>query len=879
MKIDVSDRNEYIFNALATAISILVLYAVGCYIYRTFAYLDLIDTNKLTSTFILPTSCFMPENTERNTYIFLALLCPPLLLMMHVGMRTISLRFNLIMSATLRNVASLVIAGSLILLVMVDLTRSPNFFLNGYNSGHLLGNTLLFLAALTGIFMYFHVFSMRLKELSAGIVTAGFYIIFSVMMVTIGITPLLNSSSIEYREAYTIDFNAICYSFSQVFAGKALLVDLLNQYGFYPHFLVPLFKVIGFGMLKFTLVQSSLIVITFLIYFYFLRCMIRNKIILYAGFTMFLFYSYFLLKLKDGAEFYFANYPLRSIFPALLLLLSVWYYAGRSRGLYIASFFLFSIGVLWNFETGAVALIVWVLFLAYIEYARYDVLKSVKRSFIHASMGIGALVVTVAAFSLFIYFRNGSFPDFSKYFDYQRCFYMYGFFMLPMHLFHAWNLVILTYILGLSFAIRRLVQKHADRESALIFMLSVLGISLFSYYQGRSHDFNLTVVWYPALLIVVIFIDRLFDDVYLQAQHMRVDWGKVIVGLTVFYFIFSAVINTVSSVNYMYEEIKHKVAVLTHNGETVVKRNVNFVKNNTKPGEQILLISYLSGIYHLYSKTACPLKIPGLTELFLWKDFSSIYDFLSSDTNSRVMYDIDSNRANSVYNILSYPLWLKYKKVAKSIDGNLYLLEKGSDTINGRLDYQIYDSVKSIFHIKKQQNGSMTYCKNDGTLNFDGVCYKPVMLEDHFTIEAIIFPSGTQVPFATIISNRSGFSGFSIEHDSMKANVYSFSYGYGSAWLPGVRFSLTANIKNYLAVTFDHGTINVFNNGILVDTVNNTGDLKNTLAPLFLGNGDRGDRPFNGMIDEVAISNVLKNTVEIQRTWEKIRSQHTMGDR
>jgi len=45
---------------------------------------------------------------------------------------------------------------------------------------------------------------------------------------------------------YTDHFNANFHSIVQVVQGKTLLVDLTNQYGFYPYFLEPVFRLAGF---------------------------------------------------------------------------------------------------------------------------------------------------------------------------------------------------------------------------------------------------------------------------------------------------------------------------------------------------------------------------------------------------------------------------------------------------------------------------------------------------------------------------------------------------------------------------------------------------------------------------------------------------------
>lgn len=56
---------------------------------------------------------------------------------------------------------------------------------------------------------------------------------------------VLGPEHIQNIEIFWFSFNAFFYSAVQVFSGKELLVDFVNHYGLYPHFLEPLFHLVG----------------------------------------------------------------------------------------------------------------------------------------------------------------------------------------------------------------------------------------------------------------------------------------------------------------------------------------------------------------------------------------------------------------------------------------------------------------------------------------------------------------------------------------------------------------------------------------------------------------------------------------------------------
>jgi len=86
------------------------------------------------------------------------------------------------------------------------------------------------------------------------------YSFVSIILLSFFLLSICNRDN--YIGAYD-HLNAVLYSVSQIQQGKTLLVDLTTQYGLYPHFLYPIFKLINVNITSFTLTMSALTTISY----------------------------------------------------------------------------------------------------------------------------------------------------------------------------------------------------------------------------------------------------------------------------------------------------------------------------------------------------------------------------------------------------------------------------------------------------------------------------------------------------------------------------------------------------------------------------------------------------------------------------------------
>lgn len=426
---------------------------------------------------------------------------------------------------------------------------------------------------------------------------------------------VIGLGSITTDNVYAFSFNAVFHGMSQVYLGREIPNDIVYLYGLFPHLIEPLFRIFGLSVLSFSLLMALLNMAAFLLLWSLLRLLVSRRLL--AGLTLvaIVYVSYF--DGRQNFDQYYQYYPVRFIFPALSLYLASCYNLRGGRLLYYASFVVGSVAVLWNSDTGIVVLLAWLMTLVFQEL----VARRPRKAALHLLTGAGIFAATVGAYALAMFLRYGRAPDFFSAFYFQKYFYLLGFGMLPMPPIHPWNAVALVYAAGLLYAGMRLAERRLDARSVCVFHLSVLGAGIFSYFQGRSVNGALACVSYPAIILAAFFADRLLDDLpgRLRAERLA------LVGVFLFALAFCGVVLARITPFYLGAILDHGRAIVSP-GETSVIRTARFIKEHTRPGEEVLILSYLSGVYHLESRTLSPRGVKALVDMRANLDLSIRYN-------------------------------------------------------------------------------------------------------------------------------------------------------------------------------------------------------------------------------------------------------------
>lgn len=796
-------------------------------------------------------SWFAPEPVERMQFTISVLLLPVIVFLSYSALTKIARKSGLLKEKTdlfyLIGVLGTT-AGTVFLL----------YFINMQNNFYYLKNT--------PVFEFFPIFTLLLFPgilLCTGVseikpsINRLFFIIFGICSIILTISLFL--MTIFNKNRYyggLAHFDAAFYSVSQVYGGKTLLVDFNNQYGLYPHFLEPVFRITGLTVLNYSIIMSLLTAISFALIFFFLTKTVSNNVVSFLGFTTVAFFCLLMMRLSSF-DVYFQYWPIRVIFPVLFLVLAVLYFEKENRVIYYGISVLSSAAVLWNLDSGVIVVLTWGISLAYCELLKQDIRSAIKNSLYHILTILLIFCAVVICYILYIEIRSGHVPVFFDFVQYQQFFYISGFFMLPMNLFHPWNIIWVIYLCGLLSASKSFIYRENSSCAKIIFLLTILGFGLFSYYQGRSDDTVLLVVAYPAILLLTIFTGIFVSD--LKKHGLRLYHNVLLVMVCIFLLSIS-VCGIGYHTNQYYQFSERGFSALNDTLPTNTTENIEFIKNSTRPGEKILLLgNNTDGMYYGESHTVSVLNTPGFAEILYMKDFNEPQSFLLNNSDVKVFVAItDHNPGLNEILIQNYSL--------KSISTSKQIA----------LFYRNFSPLKNQSFFR--EGPDTIYHKISDTYIFPP---EKIGLGNNFTIQILVKPSVNhstkQLTREEILGNdpKTGNpEGFVIMQENLDQNEYSLHFGNGQSWERSVPVLLTEEEWNYLVITMENRTVSSYTNGSLVGTIDVSGSIRNSDMPLYVGNWYYfNNRPFDGTIKELMISNSSLSSETVKANWDSLQNR------
>lgn len=620
---DINVEKKYLSGILSLLFSVLLTFLLLLVISKNYIFsIDINKDAKLFTTDYRFLSLVAPEPMERVLFTTGIIIMPVLLLIFYSAFINLTSRIkNLTFLSKAYDAFYLGTIVMISFLGYIGIKKHPDIY-SRYNVG--INPISLAFVSIAASFLYYALTNpdkTALKDSSIRILQSAFNLLSIVLILSVFLLCIFSINSVTDSSTFRDDFNAVFHAVVQVYLGKELLVDLTHQYGLYPHFIEPLLKIVGLSLLSFTALMGILMLISLFLIHQFLIEITSDRIIGHIGFIVMIYYGYILAQLAYDHDFTFQYFPIRFFFPALSIYLTYNYFKKKAKAVYYLLFAVYSIAVLWNFDTGFVVFASWLLVLLFQELFTLDIKKMLNHILTAMFIFLGILLL----FTLYMYIRYGHIPEYAKFFTYQKMFYIYGFGMMPMPILHPWNLVLLVYTIGLLYSFTFLMEKKESIKAKIVFFLSILGTGIFAYYQGRSHDLNLLHVSYPAIIILTILTDCLL-------QHVReggLKFDKLAIAVILFFMLYSA-----SSLASNYPIIFRMIITQMHDIESGepknVAQNVAFIKGNLPKGEKVLVMSDHSGIYYLELGMASPINVPSPVETFLLEDTKKINAYIMS---------------------------------------------------------------------------------------------------------------------------------------------------------------------------------------------------------------------------------------------------------
>lgn len=670
-----SKQVNFLIGFFAICATLIILFVINVLLqlfYNPDTSQTVIEAAKIYRSSILPS--FLPEPVERVQFVLSVVLSPFILL---ISLLQIKKYFNRLSSNSYNKLyyfASIASFCMIFALIYIGLAVSnflyvkSSYFFNGIG---LYFYALLFPIGFTFlIFFKFNRYNEFLKK--------TIYIVCLLLLALIFLVNIFSiNSSTDLINAFHLD--PIIYPMSQVVVGKTILVNVSSLYGLYPAFLEGVFHFWKLNVFSLTVVMGFLLVVSYGSILLFFRREITNKIIMLLGFSSAVFY--FLENLSNPAP-YFQYWPIRLIFPCIMLLVVSYYSRSKKDIYYFFGFFISSLSILWNFDSGIIVFLSWVIVLCCEDFYLLDKKIAIKSAFQHILIGAYSVCLIFYSYSTYTFFRSGEFPHLSQIIQYQKMF-VSGYFMIPMTFPHVWLLAAVVFLVGLFIVINGLFDAKADRQkNFIILFVSVMGLGLFSYFQGRSHD----LTFYAPVIFALVLLTLLTDIVYhnFVNNHNNYAYGMILV--IIIFFMLASPLNLIYNSGKYLSWLNIRYKAFFQHSDNVLIRNVDFIKKNTEKGDNILILSShsLDGVYYAESGTRAVIDLPASTDMFLIKEVEYLEYFLKCNSKTKIFvypkseyifYDININKI----------LDESYEVIAMS-DSNMAMLQKSNSSTNSLND-------------------------------------------------------------------------------------------------------------------------------------------------------------------------------------------------
>lgn len=481
-----------------------------------------------------------------------------------------------------------------------------------------------------------------------------------IVLTLVSIFIAMNTIALNVRQAYMLEadihFEAIFYSVSQVMNGKHVLVHFASQYGLFAELLKPLLTLFINPVISFSILMCVMQLVASFLLFSIVNSSLKSFSIKSFAFIALAWFM--------GSNFYFEEYyqvfPIRFFFPVLGLFLfyMLWKYEqDLFRSLIIS--LVVATGLIWNLESGIALFGAYMITISMRFFFPLLTLKKFnRREFYNVCISLISIIFYVLLVICIIYRDSIVDANFSDLIKYHKIFYMMGFGMLRMPTYpHLWMIVICIYFTCIIVGMRGHIVGKVTRYTELQLFLGILGVGLFAYYQGRSHDVVLSFVIWPAIVAGFIFSDKIFRAVRSNKINKVYLWLPV----SAISFSLLVLISLVASIPQTWKISQERIAgALNPKISPRIQQNLDFIKKAT--GEKISAVILTKGqsIYYAMANLSSSISGQGLAETILLEDFKKkMSEIYSKDVGDLFIakqeltyFPIDYNRIEKKYELV-----------------------------------------------------------------------------------------------------------------------------------------------------------------------------------------------------------------------------------
>lgn len=485
--------------------------------------------------------------------------------------------------------------------------------------------------------------------------------------------------SITQSSKYFVHLDAIIYPLSQVVQGKTILVDLPSQYGLFPEILAPLFKLTGLTVLNFTLLMAFLQIISLFALFVVINKIIKHQVLILLGILSLIVITFGNLLYLCGVSLQdtvYQYWPIRFFWPAISVYLFYVFVQDKTIFKSLIISIISAIAIIWNADTGLFIFISYSVYLItrfitdfWFQRDRDKQIWQQKSFLVALILHFTTLLLIVIGFFAYLQTSSGKTLNYSWLYKYQSIFYLLGFGMMPIPTkLDPWVGVISIYIYGLISALFSW-KKIPSNKSEMMFYLSILGVGLFVYYEGRSHPLNLLSVMWPAIVLGMIFSDAIVRSIKLKL----IGFANIIPISAFFSLIVAVNIFLYYNIHRAFSDASNNLFGESSAASPVVLDELKFIKLHTTVGQSCIILALRQGIYYTEAGLSSPIIGPGLVEMLLKSDAISFEQQFKFAQPNCVFLGAAKSEFNPGFDYVS--LFSNYVIKDKNKYGTLYFLQ------------------------------------------------------------------------------------------------------------------------------------------------------------------------------------------------------------
>ena len=548
-----------------------------------------------------------PEPAERYTYVALAALAPLVIGAFAVFAR----RVPFFLKDNQWLILSLIVAGMYLALPQ-DLTRRS--LVNGIASTPswiwLLGVSLPDLQLL-GARLWSFGGTIRLQRISSTFLC----------LIAVGISLSWRVFGVGTLNDGSGHFDAFFFSLAQTYYGGTCLVNVLPQYGCYGEFLSPILRITGFSVVSTSILMVLIYIIGISATVDFCRGLIRSPLILTGTIAWVLIVQNRVFWGTVSPDPYLQYWPLRTIFPALSLLVVTSWQADRSSTKALLIGFFAGISVCWNLDSGAIVLIALLGFIAFsgATSSRFFQEALWRRNLAYSAVALIGVALSLTTFDFWLAWKSGQAANLANYLVYQKTFYVLGFQMLPMPpLPDMWAVALgLALLACVLMAVRIGTGPYSPRRERAAY-LSALAVGLFSYFNGRSDPIVFIHACWPFVLLLGFLLDS-----WKPSSHSGAG-GRIansLVKVSAIAMLLAAISNFfIAGPAFLAVATNQWKEVLHPDKNSAIQRQVDFINAVAPDEESLAILAYNQGALVAGANRRSSLPGPSLFETLRKQD-------------------------------------------------------------------------------------------------------------------------------------------------------------------------------------------------------------------------------------------------------------------